>query len=115
MRIPRRDRRTQPSDGIPPRAIPAPRRRQPSAPLYGMDRRVDDALSFDLPAEDPHLLTARAVDVDQALGTPMVVRRRTGRSRCRILKISRTEFEFEVVVGQNLAMLADQEHAEVTR
>lgn len=112
MRIPRPGWLTQPTDTIPPHATGARPRTPtvPSAPLYGMPD--NDYVPRWLPAENPGLLTARAVGVDEALAADGGIWR--GR---RLVPMSLAEFEFERIVGQNLVMLADQDYvgSEVAR
>lgn len=109
MRIPRPGRLTQPTGTIPPHATGARQRTQttPSAPLYGLPST--DYVPFRLPAEDPNLLTARAVGAEEALAADGGIWRGG-----RLVPMTLDKFEFERNVGQNLAMLAD-DGAEVTR
>lgn len=102
MRIPRPGRPTQPTDPNPPHATGARPRTPavPSAPLYGM--RGDDYVPLRLPAENPGLLTARAVGVDEALAADGGIWRGH-----RLVPMTLAQFEFERTVGQNLVMLAE--------
>lgn len=115
--------RRQASDGIPPSAIPAPRR----APTWPRQTFVDEdpfwtpdaaELPSRLPAEDPNLLTAYPAVRENAFLTALALTaaaRAAGRQAgCQILAVSATH-EYEAAVGQNLAMLADQDHPVVTR
>lgn len=115
----RKPRSKSPDDGIPPHATGAPRR-LPSWPGETVVNEhpfwqpiADDIPARRLPPEDRNLLTAYPDAPPMAphaflaaLALSAAIRR-----GCRILTASA---EFEVVVGQNFAMLADQDHYGVT-
>jgi len=106
--------RRQASDGIPPHATDTPRR-APIARHLTEDLNVGEFVLRPLPAEDRNLLTAYpAATAPAARGLLATLALATilQRPPCRILDASR---EYEVAVGQNLAMLADQDHVAVTR
>jgi hypothetical protein len=100
-------------------SIPASRR-APSWPRPDADvdehpfwQPAGDGLPTGLPPEDRHLLTAYP-DAPPDTGprrflAAMALASAARRSGCRILAASRA-FEFEAAVGQNLAILADQDH-----
>lgn len=117
------------ADANPSHAIPTPRR----APTWPGETVINehpfwapipDEIPSGLPAEDRNLLTAYPVQTGTAargfLGA-LALAAVLQRPPCRILAVSRDEtaargrFDFEVAVGQNLAMLADQDHMTVTR
>ena len=127
--LPWRAGRAPAADANPSHAIPSPRR----APTWPGETVINehpfwapipDEIPSGLPAEDRNLLTAypdapssTARGLLGALALAAVLQR----PPCRILAVSRDEtaaragFEFEVAVGQNLALLADQDHVAVTR
>lgn len=114
--------RRQSTDGIPPTAIPAPRRvpTWPGETVVNEDPFwapiADEIPARPLPPEDRNLLTARPAGAagNAMLATLALLAAAARRPGCRILAVS-AAFEYEVAVGQNLAMLADQDHMAVTR
>ena len=118
MRILPRGPRSTSADGAKPSSpIPAPRLRVPSAPLFGLPADDGAYVPRYLPPENRNLLTAypTAPPADlhaflAALALSAAIQRRG----CRILAgsrmMSRSAFELEAAIGQNLAMLADQDH-----
>jgi hypothetical protein len=117
--IPRRSGPAPTADGIPPHATGTPRR-APSWPRETVINEhpfwapIPDEIPSGLPAESRNLLTAYPMAAAHAYLSMLALLAASRRPSCRILATS-AEHEYEVAVGQNLAMLADQAHPAVTR
>lgn len=109
----RRPRSKSPDDGIPPHAIPAPPRLASWPGETAVNEHPfwqpipDDIPTRRLPPENRNLLDAYPHAFLAALALSAAIRRGTASLAASA--------EFEVVVGQNFAMLADQDHYGVTR